>query len=108
MYVVAPLEEDSDDDDDDDDFETKQLKDTYLHTCKVLGIIPATSFKNQIASPEVSMRSHPTGQDGARAIAIALVVSISDQLQFKANISESVLTAKQTSRFYQIRTILTS
>ena len=72
-FLVGLPEEFSDDED--DDFETRQLKNTYLQTCEMLGVIPASSFKRQMSTRAICMKSHPSGPDGARAMAIALVVS---------------------------------
>lgn len=52
----------------------------------MLGVTPASSFKNQVATPAITMRSHPTGPAGVRAMAIALVVSNSS---YMANIYKS-------------------
>ncbi|XP_076071350.1 uncharacterized protein LOC143042772 [Mytilus galloprovincialis] len=71
MADVASPECSDDDEDDDDD--TRQIKSTYRNTCKMLGVTPASSFKNQVATPAITMRSHPTGPAGVRAMAIALV-----------------------------------
>ncbi|CAG2226193.1 unnamed protein product [Mytilus edulis] len=70
MADVASPECSDDDEDDDDD--TRQIKSTYRNTCKMLGVTPASSFKNQVATPAITMRSHPTGPAGDNQVVTSL------------------------------------
>ena len=51
---------------------------TYTRTCEALGIIPASYFLRVIQAKESSicMSHHGIGPKGAKAIAVALTVSI--------------------------------
>lgn len=53
---------------------------TYIKTCKTLGIIPTSYFMRTIQNGEsqLNMGHHGVGPKGAKAIAISLTVSCSD------------------------------
>ena len=50
----------------------------YTKSCEALGIIPATYFLRTIQAkePNISMSHHGIGPKGAKAIAVALAVSV--------------------------------
>ena len=50
----------------------------YTKTCEALGIIPATYFLRtiQVKAPSICMSHHGIGPKGAKAISVALTVSI--------------------------------
>ena len=49
--------------------------DIYLRACRKLGVPPAAKLKRHLTRPVLSMRNSSLGQLGAKACAIALVVS---------------------------------
>ena len=49
---------------------------TYLQACRDSGVIPVSYFHRNMQQPEVDIKHHGLGPMGAKAIAIALVVSI--------------------------------
>ena len=49
---------------------------TYLQACRDSGVIPVSYFHRNMQEPEVDIKHHGLGPMGAKAIAIALVVSI--------------------------------
>ena len=48
---------------------------SYISACRHLGHIPVSYIAKQINNTNLSMKCHPLGPEGARAISIALVVS---------------------------------
>lgn len=48
----------------------------YENACKMMGIVPVKYISRHINDKELVMRSHPLGPQGARAVCIALVVSL--------------------------------
>lgn len=48
---------------------------TYLQACRDAGVIPVSYFHRNMQEPEVDIKHHGLGPLGAKAIAIALVVS---------------------------------
>lgn len=54
---------------------------TYLETCTTLGIIPASYFLRTVRAQEsaVNLCHHGVGPKGAKAIAVALTVSMEIQ-----------------------------
>ena len=50
-------------------------KKVYLKACETMGIIPASYFVRNIQEPQVLMPHHGIGAKGAKAVAVALVVS---------------------------------
>lgn len=54
----------------------------YLESCETLGIIPASYFLRtlQAQEPQICMSHHGVGPKGAKAIAVALTVSLINQL----------------------------
>ena len=48
---------------------------TYLQACRDAGVIPVSYFHRNMQQAEVDIKHHGLGPLGAKAIAIALVVS---------------------------------
>ena len=55
-------------------------KKVYLKACEIMGIIPASYFVRNIQEPQIIMPHHGIGGKGAKAIAVALVVSAARML----------------------------
>ena len=50
---------------------------TYLQACRDSGVIPVSFFYRNMQQAEVDIKHHGLGPMGAKALAIALVVSTS-------------------------------
>ena len=48
---------------------------TYIKTCENLGVVPVSYFTRHITDPEIVMRYHGLGPQGARAMSRVLRVS---------------------------------
>ena len=48
---------------------------TYIQACRDSGVIPVSYFHRKLQQPEIDIKHHGLGPMGAKAIAIALVVS---------------------------------
>ena len=68
MYMMVYLEEK-------EEFDVSGKK-VYLKACEIMGIIPASYFVRNIQEPQIIMPHHGIGGKGAKAIAVALVVSV--------------------------------
>ena len=53
----------------------KRYQDIYEESCKKHGVTPVSYLKKRLTEPEIVMKSHGLGPQGAKAVAIALVVS---------------------------------
>ena len=50
-------------------------RNTYIKTCENLGVVPVSYFTRHITDPEIVMRYHGLGNQGARAMARVLRVN---------------------------------
>ena len=53
----------------------KRQLDTYHTMCRQMGVIPVSFIEKRLMSKEIRMRSHGLGSNGAKALAVTLVVS---------------------------------
>ncbi|XP_049595401.1 leucine-rich repeat-containing protein 74A isoform X2 [Syngnathus scovelli] len=68
------LEEDLDADlDDDETLGSTSVADVYLQACKLLGVVPVSSFIRNLDSPTMTLSHYGLGPLGCKALAIALV-----------------------------------
>jgi hypothetical protein len=58
-----------------EDIQPMKRLQAYLDSCSYLGITPVTYLSRQMSNKGLLMRSHSIGPQGARALAIALLVS---------------------------------
>lgn len=58
-----------------EDLQPMKRLQAYLDSCSYLGITPVTYLSRQMSNRGLVMRNHSIGPQGARALAIALLVS---------------------------------
>ena len=88
MFAEDSLFSDEEDEEDEDQGMDKinkrraqELRSVYLSACGRLGTAPVHYFYRHLIHPKLHIRHHQLGPKGAKACAIALVVSLYNYIQ---------------------------